>query len=94
MHVNYSLYSSNLKKELFWVFFVNVMDIFDEILLEDDLDILDVIDMGFPRRIYDRADHFNGLDNFIFFKRFRLLKPTVLNILELIEEDLEFPNDL
>lgn len=64
---------------------------FDDIFLEDDLDI---IDFGFPRKIYQRENHFEEMDNLTFFRRFRLMKNTVLYLLELIEGDLEYDNDL
>nr|CAI5817205.1 unnamed protein product [Callosobruchus analis]CAI5820002.1 unnamed protein product [Callosobruchus analis] len=70
-----------------------MMDV-EEIFLEDDLDILDIIEMGFPRRVYTRKQHLNDMDDLTFFKRFRLLKNTVLHVLELIEEQLEYPHDL
>ncbi|KAG5869320.1 hypothetical protein JTB14_013857 [Gonioctena quinquepunctata] len=34
------------------------------------------------------------MDDLTFFKRFRLLKETVIRVLELIEEEIEYPNDL
>lgn len=60
---------------------------------EDDLEILEIVDEGFPRRIYDRPNYFNTMDEMTFFKRFRLKKATALELLELIEEELEFPHD-
>lgn len=70
------------------------MDIEDELLLDDDLDIIEIIDFGFPRRNYQREEYFDLMDNLSFFKRFRLTKQTTLNILEQIEEELEYDNDL
>lgn len=66
----------------------------DDVFLNDDLDILDIIDFGYPRKIYDRKNNFEELDNLTFFKRFRLMKNTVLHLLELIEQDLEYDNNL
>lgn len=63
-------------------------DIFD-----DDLEIFEIVNHGFPRQLYRRADHIQSLDNLSFFKRFRLNKETVRNILEQIEHTLEFPYD-
>lgn len=71
-----------------------MMEIEDEILLEDDIDILDIIDFGFPRRIYIRPNYFEDMDDLGFFRRFRLTKPSVLSVLEMIEGQLEFENDL
>ena len=62
-------------------------------MFDDDLEILDLVEEGFPRRIYDRSNYFRELDNLTFFRRFRLTKPTVLNILEEIEDNLEYPDD-
>lgn len=70
------------------------MEIEDQIFLEDDMDILDIIDMGFPRRMYERSSYFNDMDDISFFRRFRLTKQTTLDILERIEPQLEFDNDL
>ncbi|KAK9739659.1 hypothetical protein QE152_g8848 [Popillia japonica] len=53
------------------------MDVEWDDLFDDDLDILEIIDFGFPRRIiYDRTDDFNNLDDLSFFRRYRLTKPT------------------
>lgn len=62
-------------------------------VFEDDLEVLDLVDAGFPRQIYDRSNYFDNMDNLTFFRRFRLTKPTVLNILEQIEDHLEFPDN-
>ncbi|KAK9680875.1 hypothetical protein QE152_g38754 [Popillia japonica] len=52
-----------------------------------------MIDFGFPRRIiYDRTDDFNNLDGLSFFSRYRLTKPTVINVLVQAENDFEFRN--
>lgn len=39
------------------------MEIEDEMFLDDDQDILDIIDYGFPRRRYERADYFHDMDD-------------------------------
>lgn len=70
------------------------MDFMEELFLEDDLDLLDIVDLGFPRRHYERQQHFEEMDELTFFRRFRLTKRTVLRILEMIEDDLEHPHDL
>lgn len=62
-------------------------------MFDDDFEILDLIQNGFPRRIYDRNNHFDDMDNLTFFRRFRLTKPTVLHVLEQIEDQLEYPDD-
>lgn len=71
-----------------------MMEIEDVMFLEDDQDILDIIEYGFPRRRYERSDYFHDMDDLSFFRRFRLTKPTVLTVLEQIEDHLEFENDL
>lgn len=70
------------------------MEVEDEIFLEDDIDVLDIIDFGFPRRIYIRPNYFEDMEDLTFFKRFRLTKPTVIFLLQLLEDELEFDNDL
>jgi hypothetical protein len=65
----------------------------DEDIFEDDLEILDIIDFGFPRQIYNSANHFVNLDKLSSFRRFRFTKNTTLALLELIEEELEFSSD-
>lgn len=70
------------------------MEFEDEMFLEDDQEILDIIDFGFPRRIYIRPNYFDLLDDLSFIRRFRLTKQTTLHVLELIEEKLEFNNDM
>lgn len=67
---------------------------FEEDFINDDLDILDVIDFGVPRKVYVRKINFDELDNLTFFTRFRLTKNTVLYLLELIEDQLEYDNNL
>lgn len=63
-------------------------------LLEDDFEIIDVINYGFPRRVYNRADFFGELDDLTFLRRFRLSRATVYQILVRIEDQLEYEHDL
>lgn len=70
------------------------MEFDDDDIFEDNFDILEIIDYGFPRRIYNRFNYFEDMDNLNFYRRFRLTKPTVLHLLSLIEDELEFDNDL
>jgi len=56
------------------------MDSFD-----DDLDILDFFENGFPKKVHER-NYFDYLDNLTIFRRFRLTKPTVLQILDTIDK--------
>lgn len=62
--------------------------------MDDDLEVLDLLEEGFPRKQYLRKNYYTELDNTTFFQRFRLTKPTVLRLVEILEEDLEFPDDL
>lgn len=63
----------------------------DNFLFEDELEIFEIVDFGFPRRVLQRNNHFEELDELTFFKRFRLLKATTLRVQ--IEEQLEYPDD-
>lgn len=69
------------------------MEIEDQLFLDDDHDILDIINFGFPRRQWERSEYFDNMDNLSFFRRFRLQKNTVLNFLHQIEEEIEYDND-
>lgn len=67
-------------------------------IFEDDDDveeIFEVIDLnrGLNRKIYTRREYFEIFDDDDFFKRFRLTKPTTYELLELIENEIEFEND-
>lgn len=63
-------------------------------LMDDESDILEIIDFGFPKNVYERENFFETMDELNFFKRFRLTKMTVLQILARIEHQLEFPYDM
>ncbi|XP_044753931.1 putative nuclease HARBI1 [Coccinella septempunctata] len=58
------------------------------------LDELEIVEFGIPRRIYDRTDHFHNLDDFTFFKKFRLSKESVMQFLPYVENQLEFETDM
>lgn len=62
-------------------------------LLDDDMDILEIIEYGFPRRVNVRRNYYEEMDNLTFFQTFRLYKATFLHILALIEENLEFRDE-
>uniref|UniRef100_A0A6P7H1J5 Putative nuclease HARBI1 n=1 Tax=Diabrotica virgifera virgifera TaxID=50390 RepID=A0A6P7H1J5_DIAVI len=70
------------------IFYKKKMDIFN-----DDLDLLEIIEHGFPRRVFVRPNYFQTMDNLTFFRTFRFYKETVLFILTLIEDRLEFPDN-
>jgi hypothetical protein len=59
---------------------------------EDDLDTLEINDIGFPRLRYVRSDHFHDMDEFTFYRRFRLTKQTLYRLGD--TKSLAFPNDL
>lgn len=64
------------------------------IFQEDELNEINLIVYGLPRRIYDRKEYFYSFDNWTFFQRFRVTKDTALNILDMIEQHIEYPYDL
>ncbi|KAG5869690.1 hypothetical protein JTB14_025717 [Gonioctena quinquepunctata] len=72
------------------------MDFLRSIIVDedDDLDDLNVIIHGIPRRVYNRADYYNSFDDLTFFKRFRVTKPTAILILNEIEVEIEHPYNL
>lgn len=61
------------------------------------VDIVDNVDINIrnniPRHIYERTNYFETYSETEFFKRFRLQKRTVLQILERIEHELEYPHN-
>lgn len=66
--------------------------------LDDDVDDINDIDENdimnyIPRMIYEREDHFHNFSENKFFERFRLKKNTVLQVLQLIENRLEYPHN-
>lgn len=72
---------------------VNISDE-DLVVSDEDDDLLDFFE--YERRPYivkDRLNPFAELDDVDFIRRFRLSKPSVLVILEQIEETLETPTD-
>lgn len=64
-----------------------------EDIFEDDLELLEILDQGMPRRVHERKNYFEILDDYTFFRKFRLYKNTVLTVLEQIEHCLEYPDD-
>jgi hypothetical protein len=45
--------------------------LFDDVdIFEDDFDILEIIDIGFPRLCCVRSAHFHDMDEFTFYRRF------------------------
>lgn len=67
--------------------------VFENNLFEEDLEIIDLVNFGFPRRRYERSNYYENLDELQFFQRFRLRKNTAYNVLTTIEDQLEFYHD-
>lgn len=59
----------------------------EEVFLDNHQEILDIIDFGFPRMIYDRPNYFKEMYDI------RLTKQTILQVLESIDH-LEYNNDM
>lgn len=74
----------------------NFIDAFDEEMDEEMeyLEVLDYLEFGVPRQIYERNNHLDTMDASTFRKRFRLPKETVLNVLDQIGNELEFPANM
>ncbi|XP_055918360.1 uncharacterized protein LOC129950444 [Eupeodes corollae] len=60
-------------------------------LLEDDVEVLELIEVGVPSQVYDRNEYFFSFDELAFYKRFRLTKKRAFHVLEQIEKDLGRP---
>ncbi|KAJ8945562.1 hypothetical protein NQ318_020409, partial [Aromia moschata] len=70
------------------------MELEEEIVLEYDIDIIDILDFGFLH-LHVRPNYIEDMDDLVFFfRRFRLMKITVMFILGFVEDQLEFDNDL
>jgi hypothetical protein len=48
------------------------MNLIMDVELFDDLEEIELIEFGIPQNINIRADHFNSLPDYKFFKKFRL----------------------
>lgn len=70
------------------------LGLYDNEFLENDLDILEAIEHGLPRRRYHRSNYFEELDELQFFQRFRLTKETTFGLLNEIENALEYGSNL
>lgn len=74
------------------------MDVFDVVNYlideDDDEEVEEVLDLRIPRKVYVREDYFNSFEDNDFFKRFRLTKETVLQLLIQIEANLEYYHNL
>lgn len=65
----------------------------DILLHDDDLDAIIFIHYGIPRQIYTRSNYFDQYDEASFRVRFRLSRESTLFLLNLIENQLEYPYD-
>lgn len=65
-----------------------------EDIFDDDLDILEILEFGFPRQLYIRYNPYEDLSDLTLFKRFRLYKATTRYLLSLIQDRLENPNEM
>ncbi|KAJ9598267.1 hypothetical protein L9F63_011088, partial [Diploptera punctata] len=53
----------------------------------------DELDRRRPRWIKERSEYFENYDDLDFVTHFRLSKPSALSVLDMIENQLEFPTD-
>ncbi|KAG5897526.1 hypothetical protein JTB14_030022 [Gonioctena quinquepunctata] len=63
----------------------------DEVLVEDFLEVIDFVDMGYKRRIFLRPNYYEEIPQLDSFRR--LTKPTAMTLLTQIENQLEYPDD-
>lgn len=66
----------------------------NEVLDDDELNPLVLIVYGIPRRIFERTNYFETLDELSFYRRFRLTKRTTERVLQLIRHRLEYQHNL
>lgn len=69
------------------------MDINYDMLEDDDLDAYELIVYGIPRNVHMRNNYFAEYDELNFFRRFRLRKESVINILEQIKNQLQYTHN-
>lgn len=69
------------------------MDLNFDVLEDDELDAFDLVVYGIPRNVHMRNNYFEEYDELNFFKRFRLQKQPVINILEQIEDHLQYTHN-
>ncbi|XP_057654873.1 LOW QUALITY PROTEIN: putative nuclease HARBI1 [Diorhabda carinulata] len=84
-------------KKVMFVFCFGIfikMEIEDQIILDNDYDVMDIINDGFPRARPQRPNYFDSIDDLGFFRRFRLTKPTAKALLGEIQHTMEFDNNL
>lgn len=63
---------------------------FDVLEDDDELDVLELVLVGIPRKINVRKNYFDTYDDLNFYQRFRVTKNTAYQILLQIEEQLEY----
>lgn len=69
------------------------MDLNFDVLEDDELDAFDLVVYGIPRNIHVRVNYFEKYDELNFFRRFRLQKQSVINILEQIQDRLAYTHN-
>lgn len=69
------------------------MDLNFDMLEDDELDAFDLVVYGIPRNIHVRVNYLDKYDELNFFRRFRLKKQSVINILEQIQDRLEYTHN-
>ena len=60
----------------------------------EDLAVLNFLNRGIPRTVYQRQNFFDVMDEISFRKRFRLSRQSVLQVFMMIDEEIEFPYDM
>lgn len=66
----------------------------NEVFKDDELNPLVLIVYGILRRIFERTNYFENLDELSFYRRFRLTKRTTERVLQLIRHHLEYQYNL
>lgn len=69
------------------------MDLNFDVLEDDELDAFDLVVYGIPRNVHVRTNYFEEYNELNFFRRFRLQKQSVINILEQIEDHLQYTHN-
>lgn len=62
------------------------VEVLVEDFLEDDIEILDFVDMGYSKRMFLRPNYYIMMSEIDFFRRIRLTKNTVMTLLIQIED--------
>lgn len=79
--------------ELLEIILNKKMDLNFDVLEDDELDAFDLVVYGIPRNVHVRTNYFEEYNELNFFRRFRLQKQSVINILEQIEDHLQYTHN-